>query len=108
MLRAGTLPTPLCAGLGEACRLLPDDRAVAEWRSLTLELEAGLQSLFPQMETLGNHEDRHPGHLCVRITGVDAERPVALLQPAVALPSGSACPSGIPQPPHIPRSTGHN
>src|SRR3546814_17581439 len=74
MLRAGTLPTPLCAGLGEACRLLPDDRAVAEWRSLTLELEAGLQSLFPQMETIGNREDRHPGNLCVRIPGVDAER----------------------------------
>ena len=88
-LRAGTLPTPLCAGIGEACRLLPDDRAVAEWRSLTLELEAGLQRLFPQMETIGNREDRHPGNLCVRIPGVDAERLVAILQPDVALARGS-------------------
>ena len=105
-LRAGTLPTPLCAGLGEACRLLPDDRAVAEWRSLTLELEAGLQSLFPQMETIGNREDRHPGNLCVRIPGVDAERLVALLQPDVALARGSACTSGIPEPSHVLRAMG--
>lgn len=105
-LRAGTLPTPLCAGLGKACRLLPDDRAVAEWRSRTLELEAGLKSLFPQMETIGNREDRHPGNLCVRMPGVDAERLVALLQPDVALARGSACTSGIPEPSHVLRAMG--
>lgn len=105
-LRAGTLPTPLCAGLGEACRLLPDDRAVAEWRSLTLELEAELKRLFPQMETIGDREDRHPGNLCIRIPGVDAERLVALLQPDVALARGSACTSGIPEPSHVLRAMG--
>lgn len=105
-LRAGTLPTPLCVGLGEACRLLPDAQAVAEWKSLTGALGAGLQSLFPRMETIGSREDRHPGNLCLRMPGVDAERLVALLQPDVALARGSACTSGIPEPSHVLRALG--
>src|SRR3546814_9094520 len=58
------------------------------------------------METIGNREDRHPGNLCVRIPGVDAERLVALLQPDVVLARGSACTSGIPEPSHVLRAMG--
>lgn len=107
-LRAGTLPTPLCVGLGEACRLLPSESVVAEWKSLTRFLRQGLERLFPQIEVVGDEVDRHPGNLCIRIPGVDAERLVALLQPDVALARGSACTSGIPEPSHVLRAMGLN
>lgn len=105
-LRAGTLPTPLCVGLGEACRLLPDSGAVIAWKSVTESLLVGLKSLFPRIEIVGDWEKRHPGNLCVRIPGVDAERLVALLQPEVALARGSACTSGILEPSHVLRAVG--
>ncbi|MGB3317630.1 MAG: cysteine desulfurase family protein [Sphingopyxis granuli] len=105
-LRAGTLPTPLCVGLGKACQLLPDVGAVAAWRSVTETLREGLERLFPQTEIVGDWEGRHPGNLCVRIPGVDAERLVALLQPEVALARGSACTSGTPEPSHVLRAMG--
>lgn len=105
-LRAGTLPTPLCVGLGEACRFLPDEHAVAAWKAVTATLMEGLTRLFPQIEIIGDPDMRHPGNLCVRIPGVDAERLVALLQPDVALARGSACTSGIPEPSHVLRAIG--
>ncbi|WP_197462321.1 cysteine desulfurase family protein [Erythrobacter sp. HI0028] len=105
-LRAGTLPTPLCVGLGEACRLLPEEGAVTVWKAVTATLMKGLTRLFPQMEIIGDADMRHPGNLCVRIPGIDAERLVALLQPDVALARGSACTSGIPEPSHVLRAMG--
>ncbi len=105
-LRAGTLPTPLCVGLGEACRLLPEESAVMAWKAVTATLMKGLTRLFPQMEIIGDADMRHPGNLCVRIPGIDAERLVALLQPDVALARGSACTSGIPEPSHVLRAMG--
>lgn len=105
-LRAGTLPTPLCVGLGEACRLLPDVGAVAAWKSVTGTLREGLERLFPASEIVGDWEARHPGNLCVRIPGIDAETLVAHLQPEVALARGSACTSGIPEPSHVLRAMG--
>lgn len=105
-LRAGTLPTPLCVGLGEACRLLPDERAVATWKATTATLMEGLTSLFPQIEIIGDPDMRHPGNLCIRLPGVDVERLIALLQPDVALARGSACTSGIPEPSHVLRAMG--
>lgn len=105
-LRAGTLPTPLCGGLGHACRLLPDAHTVNEWAALTQTLFVGLLGIFPKLELVGGHENRHPGNLCIRVPGVDAERLVALLQPHVALARGSACTSGIPEPSHVLRAIG--
>lgn len=105
-LRAGTLPTPLCAGLGHACRLLPDEHTVAKWADLTHSLYAGLLGIFPQIKLVGGAENRHPGNLCIRVPGVDAERLVAHVQPHVALARGSACTSGIPEPSHVLRAMG--
>lgn len=104
--RAGTLPTPLCVGMGEASRLRPDERAVASWKTVTATLMQGLTSLFPQVEIIGDPDMRHPGNLCLRLPGIDAERLVALLQPDVALARGAACTSGIPEPSHVLRAMG--
>lgn len=107
-LRAGTLPTPLCVGLGAACRLIPSASVVEEWRSLTLTLRTNLQKLFPDMEVIGDDTNRHPGNLCVRLPHVDAERLLANLQPDVAVARGSACTSGIPEPSHVLSAMGLN
>lgn len=105
-LRPGTLPTPLCVGFGTACASLPDEAAVASWRSVTRRLLDGLKQLFPGLVLNGANDPRHPGNLNVRVPGVDAQLLVARVQPRVALSRGSACTSGIPEQSHVLRAIG--
>ena len=100
-LRPGTLATPLCVGFGAACRTLPDVVEVAAWRARTGRLEAGLLDLAPGAWVNGARAERHPGSISLTLPGIDAERLVARMQPAVALSRGSACTSGIPEPSHV-------
>lgn len=105
-LRAGTVPTPLCVGMAEACQAAPTDEQLRAWRTLTARLWEGLQNCAPKPELIGAENGRHPGNLCLRFPGIDAERLVAVLQPDVAVARGSACTSGIPEPSHVLRAMG--
>lgn len=101
-LRPGTLPTPLCIGFGIASELIAknnsDFKKVAALRDHFLNR---LQSQFPACLLNGSLENRHPGNLSVRFTGIDANRLIGKLQPLVALSTGSACTTGIPEPSHV-------
>lgn len=105
-LRAGTTPTPLCVGMAEACRAAPSDEQIRGWRASTARLWQGLQDSATKPELIGGEKARHPGNLCIRFPGIDAERLVAVLQPDVAVARGSACTSGIPEPSHVLRAIG--
>ncbi|WP_279350608.1 cysteine desulfurase family protein [Erythrobacter litoralis] len=105
-LRSGTVPVPLCVGFALACELRPDENAVANWRRVTDRLRASLAASFPDARFLGEHGAGHPGNICVRLPGIDAEQLITLLQPQIAISTGSACTSGIREPSHVLRAMG--
>ena len=106
-IRSGTLPTPLCVGFGAAARLVLERRQsdvlhLAACRGVFLKtLAAGVPDLV-----VNGDEPKHPGHLNVRLPGVDAANLIANVQPRLALSTGSACSSGIPEPSHVLRAMG--
>ena len=106
-LRAGTLPTPLCVGFGEACRIAAAERTAEAERVARLRdrLLDGLRALAPGLRVNGSLARRLPGNLNVALPGVDAE---ALLfdLPGLALSTGSACATGQSGPSHVLRAIG--
>lgn len=100
-LRPGTAPTPLIVGFGRACAVLPDERIVERWRSVTDHLLSLLRNAFLNMELNGARSPRHPGNLNVMLPGVPADVLLAHLQPRLAIARGSACTSGMPEPSHV-------
>lgn len=102
-LRPGSLPVPLCVGLGEACRLIAKDIDFERARVALLRdrLEDQLHSKFESTIVTCSQTARHPGCLHIRFQGVDASRLLLKLQPTLAVSTGSACTSGIIGPSHV-------
>lgn len=109
-LRAGTLPTALCVGLGAACALLTDQReADATWiselrRQLIEQLRAALGSAVQVNEEAVR---QIPGCLSLRFDGIEAEDLLHAL-PDLALATGSACTSQDGRPSHVLRAMGQS
>jgi cysteine desulfurase len=106
-LRSGTLPTPLCVGVGAAASLLSnadsERERVGRLRDLLL---AELRRLPWPVSLNGSLNRRHPGNANVRFDGFAAEDLIAALQPHVAASTGSACTSGSPEPSYVLRAMG--
>ena len=101
-LRPGTLPTPLCVGFGEACRI-----ALAEFEAEAARLLAmrdrlleQLRASAPDMVVNGSLTRRIPGNLNIAFPGIEAESLIARL-PELALATGSACSSAVNEPSHV-------
>ena len=109
-LRAGTVPVPLCVGMGVAAELLIGDNAEtrrAELRRRRESFVAGLSDLTWPIAVHGpDGAARHPGNANVLFRGVAAHDILAALQPRLAASTGSACTSGIPEPSHVLRALG--
>lgn len=106
-LRSGTLPTPLCVGLGRAAEL-----ARAEIREeghrvqgLRDRLYAKLHRRVPDLELNGDLEHRLPGSLNVSFPGVTAPELIEAC-PSVAISTGSACTSASVEPSYVLRALG--
>ena len=107
-LRSGTLPTPLCVGFGEACRILVDERdsevqRVCMLRNKFLVL---LQEVASDLRVNGDMASRHPGNLNTQFPTLDAVLLLQRLQPRLAASTGSACTSGQPESSHVLRALG--
>jgi cysteine desulfurase len=107
-LRSGTLPTPLCVGFGEACRII-----LLEGCSMAAPLSRmrdyflhRLLEAVPSIKVNGSMTSRHPGNLNVQFPGLEAEIVLNGLQPHVAASTGSACTSGQIEPSHVLRAIG--
>ncbi len=111
-LRSGTLPLPLCVGMGEAAKLCTGDEAASvrkRVRSLRDNFVEQLVQTHWSIQLNGpDLDDRHPGNANVRFEGFDAQDILGALQPKLAASSGSACTSGIPEPSHVLRAIGLN
>jgi cysteine desulfurase len=97
-VRSGTLSPALCAGFGEAARLLVEradaDHAHVE-RLWSLALEA-----MPHWTLNGSADERYHGNLNLRREGVDSARLISEVR-EVAFSAGSACASGSGRPSHV-------
>jgi cysteine desulfurase len=107
-LRSGTLPTPLCVGFGEACRILASERAddIKRIRVLQGRFLGKLLKTVPELRMNGDQTYRHPGNMNLLFPSIDASLLLQHLHPNVAASTGSACTSGQPEPSHVLRAIG--
>lgn len=110
-LRSGTVPVPLCVGMGSAAALLLNstnrDAEFSSMRALNGYLWARLQEM--PFEAILNGPPvnvRHPGNLNVSFLGFEAPDIIGAVQPRLAISSGSACTSGIQEPSYVIRALG--
>ena len=106
-MRSGTLPTPLCVGLGEAAALAEAEMAGEAKRLLTLRQRflSGILRALPQTVLNGDPEQRLPGNLNLSFPGIPAP-PLMEACPALALSTGSACTAAEIEPSFVLRALG--
>ena len=106
-LRSGTLPAPLCVGIGEACEIAMREMPAEAERLGTLRnrLLAGLEREIGGITVNGSMESRLPGNLNVNIAGAPAED-VMMAAKSIALSTGSACTSASLEPSYVLRALG--
>ncbi len=106
-LRSGTLPAPLCVGMGKACALSTTEMAEEATR-----LEALRDQLLGQIRASGcpvlvngDMERRFVGNLNLQFPGIRAEDLLTSLR-GVAISTGSACTSASVEPSYVLRAMG--
>ena len=109
-LRSGTVPMPLCVGMGAAAEFLVGREALEERTRVTRQRDSfirHLQHRHAPVTVNGSAGDRrHPGNANVRFDGFNAQDILGGLQPRLAASTGAACASGIPEPSHVLRALG--
>ncbi len=102
-LRAGTLPTPLVVGFGEACRLAVLEM-VAEAARLTLLRDRLLAGLRVPVTINGSLVYRVPGNLNLTLPYPALD--ILRSQPDLCVSTGSACSSAAIEPSYVLRAMG--
>jgi cysteine desulfurase len=106
-LRSGTLPTPLCVGLGRACAIAGSEMSAETGRLMALrgQLLAKLMTEFEQVVLNGSAEHRLAGNLNIALPVADGE---ALLRevPDLSVSLGSACTSAEIEPSYVLKAMG--
>jgi cysteine desulfurase len=106
-LRSGTLPTPLCVGLGRAAAIAAAemDEEAARLRQLRDRLQSSLTRRLPGVIINGNLEHRLPGNLNLSFPGILAPTLIGAC-PSIAISTGSACTSASVEPSYVLRALG--
>ncbi len=106
-MRSGTLPTPLCVGLGEACAIakaeMPEEAKRLE--ALRDRLYRGITGRLPEVYLNGDLEHRLPGNLNLSFAYVEGEGLMMGIKD-LAVSSGSACTSASLEPSYVLRALG--
>lgn len=106
-LRSGTVPTPLCVGIGAACdiatREMPYDHKWME--HLSKILINRINDALPQVIRNGDPTDSYPGCVNLSFAFVEGESLLMALKD-IALSSGSACTSASLEPSYVLRAIG--
>jgi len=106
-LRSGTLPTPLCVGLGRAAALAGAEMTeeAERLRQLRERLRRSLARRVPGFAVNGDLEQRLPGNLNFSFPGIEA---LSLIEacPSLAVSTGSACTSASVEPSYVLRALG--
>jgi cysteine desulfurase len=106
-MRSGTLPVPLCVGLGKAAAIAKAEMAAEAQRLLALRarLLNGLKSRIPDLVLNGHAEKRLPGNLNLSFPGIKAPDLIASC-PGLALSTGSACTAAEIEPSYVLKALG--
>jgi len=106
-LRSGTLPTPLCVGLGQACALSEREMGAESHRLIRLRdlLLSEIRARGCEVFVNGDMNRRISGNLNLRFPGVRAEDLLTKLH-GVAISTGSACTSASVEPSYVLRAMG--
>ena len=105
--RSGTLPTPLCVGLGRAAEIAADEMAEEAERlaGFNADFRARIEARLPDTEINGALDHRFPGNLNLSFPGVAAEALIEAM-PELAVSTGSACTSASVEPSYVLRALG--
>jgi len=105
--RSGTLPTPLCVGLGEAAEICMKemDGEAKRLAKLQERMLKGLQSKLTDIVVNGDLEHRIPGNLNISFAYVEGESLMMGIK-NLAVSSGSACTSASLEPSYVLRALG--
>ena len=106
-LRSGTLPTPLCVGIGRAAALAAAEMEgeAARIRGLRDRLQANLMRRVGGLYINGGTEHRLPGNLNLSFPGLTAPELIEAC-PGIAMSTGSACTSATVEPSYVLRALG--
>lgn len=106
-LRSGTLPTPLCVGLGRAAAIAGAEmpREGKRLRRLRDRLWTNLAGRIPGVRLNGDAERRLPGSLNLSVPGISAQELIEAA-PGIAISTGSACTSATVEPSYVLRALG--
>ena len=106
-LRSGTLPTPLCVGIGRAATIAAAEitAETARLRQLRDRLQTGLARRVPGLRLNGDAERRLPGSLNYCFPGIPAMKLIEAC-PGIAISTGSACTSASVEPSYVLRALG--
>jgi cysteine desulfurase len=105
--RSGTLPTPLCVGLGEAAEICMKEMAgeAVRLKKLQERMLKGLHAKLPEIYVNGDLEHRIPGNLNISFAHVEGESLMMGIK-GLSVSSGSACTSASLEPSYVLRALG--
>jgi cysteine desulfurase len=105
--RSGTLPTPLCVGLGEAAEICMKemDGEARRLKKLQERMLKGLSGKLTDIVVNGDLEHRIPGNLNISFAYVEGESLMMGIK-GLSVSSGSACTSASLEPSYVLRALG--
>lgn len=106
-MRSGTLSTPLCVGLGEACALAQTEMAAesARLKVLSARFYKAIQDSLEEVYLNGDADQRISGNLNISFAHVEGEGLMMGIK-ELALSSGSACTSASLESSYVLRALG--
>lgn len=106
-LRSGTVPAPLCVGLGKACEVAAQEMEAESERLTRLRdrMLEGIRAQLPEVYLNGDLEHRIPGNLNLSFAHVDGDALIAGLR-RLSVSSGSACASASLEPSYVLKALG--
>ena len=106
-MRSGTLPTPLCVGIGTACEIAAKEMGAESERLRYLRdrLYKGIMEQLPEVYLNGDLESRIPGNLNLGFAYVEGESLMMGVKD-LSVSSGSACTSASLEPSYVLRALG--
>ena len=108
-MRSGTLPTPLCVGIGEACAIAQKEMATEgdRIRHLSDRFMKGIHENLKDVFLNGDEKRRFHGNINLSFAYVEGESMIMGLKD-LAVSSGSACTSASLEPSYVLRALGVN